>query len=171
MFGETYGDIASAPALEKINSFKLTAANLDTLSAADQHKVVLAVQQSSHTDVTTPAEALSRVDQQEINVTFLLEPLARRSFIAMEYGAGDNSYGAIFERWSGVMVTNIHDGDLETTVDHQRELVGPDRGGGEAGGDGGVDRGAHLVVGGLPHGVGEQGRGADPERGVHRVGA
>jgi hypothetical protein len=112
VFGETYGDIESAAALEKINELVLTAANLDTLSAADQQKVVLAVQQSSHTDVTTPQEALSRVDQQEINVTFLLEPLARRSFMAFEYGAGDNSYGAIFERSSGDMVTSIHDGDL-----------------------------------------------------------
>jgi hypothetical protein len=127
VFGETYHDIESAPAIEKLNSFVLTAANLNTLSAADQQKVVVAVQQSSHTDVTTPAEALSRVDQQEINVTFLLEPLARRSFIAMEYGAGDNSYGAIFERWTGTLVTSIHDGDLENcTVKAERCLLPTD---------------------------------------------
>ena len=41
------------------------------------------------------------------------EPAAKRSYIAFEYGAGDNSYGATFDRHSAQMVTNIHDGDLE----------------------------------------------------------
>jgi hypothetical protein len=48
-----------------------------------------------------------------MNIVFIFEPAARRMFQAFEYGAGDNSYGAIFERWSTRMVTNIHDGDLE----------------------------------------------------------
>ncbi len=39
--------------------------------------------------------------------------LAQRTFVAFEYGAGDNSYGAIFTKTDGSMVTNIHDGDLE----------------------------------------------------------
>lgn len=112
VFGQTYGDLDTAPALERLGELVVTAANLDTLSRADQDKLVKAVQQSSHTDVTTPEEALARVDQQEINVTFLVEPAAQRAFIAFEYGAGDNSYGAIFERTSGAMVTAIHDGDL-----------------------------------------------------------
>lgn len=54
-----------------------------------------------------------RVDQGEVNVTWMSEPAGRRGFTAFEYGAGDNSYGAIFESISGEMVTNIHDGDLE----------------------------------------------------------
>ena len=113
LFGDTYGDIATNPALTIINSNKITAATLGTLNAGDQHRLMLAVQQSSHTDVTTPLEAIGRVDQGEVNVTWLHEPAARRAYIAFEYGAGDNSYGAIFDRFTAQMVTNIHDGDLE----------------------------------------------------------
>ena len=112
VFGETYHDIESAPALDTIGELKITPANLDTLDPRLQQMLVVAVQQSSHTDVTTPAEALSRVDQEEMNVTFLSEPAARRAFVAFEYGAGDNSYGGIFERSSGTLVSAINDGDL-----------------------------------------------------------
>jgi hypothetical protein len=127
LFGEVYHDIESNPALQTIHTDVITAANLDSLSAADGAKLVRAVQQSSHTDVTTPAEALSRVDQQEINVTWLAEPAARRGFIAFEYGAGDNSYGAIFERRGDAMVTSIQDGDLyECTVERETCLLPAD---------------------------------------------
>lgn len=113
LFGSTYGDIPDQTALQTIATTKITPANLDTLGPDLQHMLVVAVQQSAHTDVTTPQEALSRVDQQEINFTFLSEPLARRAFVAMEYGAGDNSYGGIFNRSTGELVSKIHDGDLE----------------------------------------------------------
>jgi hypothetical protein len=113
LFGDTYHDIPDQSALQTIATTKITPANLDTLGADLQHMLVVAVQQSSHTDVTTPQEALSRVDQQEINLTFLAEPLARRTFVAMEYGAGDNSYGGIFNRSTSELVSKIHDGDLE----------------------------------------------------------
>jgi hypothetical protein len=126
LFGATYGDIEGNPALQEINSTVITAANLDTLNAADQGRLVIAVQQSSHTDVTTPLEALSRVDQGEINVTWLLEPAARRAYIAFEYGAGDNSYGAIFDRHSAQLVTAIHDGDLERCIVKAETCVLPE---------------------------------------------
>ncbi|MGE0551550.1 MAG: hypothetical protein AB7O24_17880 [Kofleriaceae bacterium] len=127
VFGSTYNDIPSNGALETINSSKITAANVDLLSARDQQLLVIAVQQSSHTDVTTPLEALGRVDQGEINLVWLAEPAARRGFIAFEYGAGDNSYGAIFERVSGDKVTSIHDGDLlDCTVSRETCLLPQD---------------------------------------------
>jgi hypothetical protein len=113
LFGSVYHDLETNPNLSFINKMVITAATLDTLTPADQHRLMLAVQQSSHTDVTTPLEAIGRVDQGEVNVSFWFEPAARRAYIAFEYGAGDNSYGAIFDRHSGDMVTNIHDGDLE----------------------------------------------------------
>jgi hypothetical protein len=113
LFGQTYGDIAGNPDLMILGELKITLANLDTLSAEDRQRLVVAVQQSSHTDVTTPEEALGRVDQNEVNVRFMVEPTARRRFVSFEYGAGDNSYGAIFDRGAGTMVSKIHDGDLE----------------------------------------------------------
>lgn len=127
LFGSTYNDIATNAALETVNTTLITQATLATLSAEDQQKLVLAVRQSSHTDVTTATEALARVDQQEMNVIWLVEPAARRGFIAFEYGAGDNSYGAIFERLGGAMVTSIHDGDLyDCTVEHETCLLPED---------------------------------------------
>ncbi|MEO8705016.1 MAG: hypothetical protein ABI867_33495 [Kofleriaceae bacterium] len=113
VFGQTYGDIATAPGLTIVQSTKVTPANLDTLPDDFKAKLVRAVQQSAHTDVMTPEEALSRVDQEEINLRIIVELAARRSFLSFEYGAGDNSYGAIFDLEGDAMVTNIHDGDLE----------------------------------------------------------
>jgi hypothetical protein len=113
LFGSTYNEIPDQAALQINNTNKITLATLHWLGADAQRKLVRAVQQSSHTDVTTPEEALARVDQGEVNVTWISETAARRSFIAFEYGAGDNSYGAIFDHHGDAMVTNIHDGDLE----------------------------------------------------------
>ncbi|MEZ4403567.1 MAG: DVUA0089 family protein [Kofleriaceae bacterium] len=112
VFGATYGDLAGSPALTIINQNVITAASLGTLNPEDQNRLLLAVRESAHTDVMTPLEAIGRVDQGMVNVTWLAEPAARRTFIAFEYGAGDNSYGAIFDRTTGEMAAAIHDGDL-----------------------------------------------------------
>lgn len=126
LFGEVYRDVKTAPGVQPINTNVITAETLDWLSADAQQMLVRAVQQSSHTDVTTPAEALSRVDQSEVNVTWLREPEAQRMFIAFEYGAGDNSYGAIFNKHSGAMATAIHDGDLTGCNVVREDCVFPD---------------------------------------------
>jgi hypothetical protein len=120
LFGTSYNEIATAPALEKIGALKITPDNLDTLGADTQELLVRAVQESSNTDVTTAPEALSRVDQEQMNVTYYGEPAANRTFIAFEYGAGDNSYGAVFEKQTGNRAAAIHDGDLYE-CDVQRE--------------------------------------------------
>jgi hypothetical protein len=121
VFGDTYRDIFENPALTIINQRKITPATLPMLNDVERQHIVDAVKQSSHDDVTTPEEAIARVDQQEINLIYMVEPAAQRMFISLEYGAGDNSYGAMFSRTDGSMVTNIHDGDLENcTV--QREV-------------------------------------------------
>jgi hypothetical protein len=119
VFGTSYRDIFENNAhLTVQQTIKIYPNTLATLSADDRQRLVVAVQQSSHDDVTTPEEAILRVDQEEVNVTFMYEAAAARQFVAFEYGAGDNSYGAVFDRWgTGAtygMVTNIHDGDLES---------------------------------------------------------
>ncbi len=113
VFGQSYNDILENPALQIVNHRKVYAADLPSLNDQERQWLVDAVKQSSHTDVTTPEEAIGRVDQGEMNIVYMAEPLAQRMFVAFEYGAGDNSYGAIFSRTDGSMVTNIHDGDLE----------------------------------------------------------
>lgn len=126
LFGDTYHEASTAPGIDVVNSMVVTAANLDTLSADYQAMLVRAVHESSHTDVMTGAEALSRVDQNEVNVTWLREAAAQRMFVAFEYGAGDNSYGAIFDKHSAVRATAIHDGDLYHCAVQREVCVLPD---------------------------------------------
>ncbi len=118
VFGTTYHDIfENNPHITVLQKTKIYPNTLATLSFADRQRLLVAVQQSAHDDVTTPEEAILRVDQDEVNVTFLDDESGARQFVAFEYGAGDNSYGAVFDRWGAGptygMVTNIHDGDLE----------------------------------------------------------
>jgi hypothetical protein len=120
LFGTTYSELKTAPALVLQGGLDVTQANLDTLSNDAKDMLVRAVKEASYTNVTTPADALSRVDQEEMNVDWYYEPAARRTFLAFEYGAGDNSYGAVFEKQTGTRATSIHDGDLYN-CDVQRE--------------------------------------------------
>lgn len=127
VFGNTYHELFEKPALQVLGTQKIYKADLATLSAADKAKLVRAVHQSSHTDVTTAEEAIDRVDQGEVNITWIAEPAAQRAFIAFEYGAGDNSYGAIFERQGDALVSSIQDGDLyECSVERETCLLSDD---------------------------------------------
>ena len=110
LFGSTYGDIMTNPKLAASYSKVTSPTNLGEL---DKSRVILAVQQSSHTDVMTVEEAFERVDQHEFNFVRIYEPAAARTYTAIEYGAGDNSYGAIFYWDTTELVSSIHDGDLE----------------------------------------------------------
>ncbi len=126
LFGDNYNDIPGNPALHVISELDLTAANLAMLTPLDRQRVVRAVQESSHTDVTTAEEALGRVDQGEINITWIAEPAAQRQFVAYEYGAGDSSYGAIFAKTDDSRATSIHDGDLYNCVVKREACLLPD---------------------------------------------
>lgn len=110
LFGDSYNDIRDNPNLVPSYS-KVTSPT--ELSDLDKSRVILAVQQSSHTDVTTVEEAFAAVDQNEFNVVRIYEPAGARTFTAIEYGVGDNSYGAIFYWDTTDLVSSIHDGDLE----------------------------------------------------------
>jgi hypothetical protein len=78
----------------------------------ERAQLVLAVQQSSHSDVRTPSEALARVDQREVRRLELHERAGVGAFTVFEYGVGDNSYGAVFARGALPVLASIHDGDL-----------------------------------------------------------
>ena len=113
VFGDSYQAAFTIPGLIAQNTTVLRATDAAQLSEADKTRIVQAVQQSSHTDVTTWQQALARVDGGEINRTFFVDQAARRMFVAYEYGAGDNSYGAFFNHHSGALISSIHDGDLQ----------------------------------------------------------
>lgn len=112
LFGTTYGELIENPNLGISQRIKITAATLGQYDAKMRDFIVRAVQQSSHTDVTTAEEALERVDQEEINYNMVTDSTGRRTYAALEYGAGDNSYGAVFDYFTGEIATQIHDGDL-----------------------------------------------------------
>jgi hypothetical protein len=109
-FGSTYGDIADNARL-LVNRQRLMSPT--GLSDLDKQRVIIALHQSSHTDVTTVEEAFAAADQGEVNLVRIYETAAARTFTAIEYGAGDNSYGAIFTGDTTNLAANIHDGDLE----------------------------------------------------------
>lgn len=83
------------------------------LTPAAQAQIVAAVQVSAlGEDVTTIADAFAAVDQHEINKFNIYDSLSGRSFVAFEYGAGDSSYGAVFEGEGPARVAEIGDGEL-----------------------------------------------------------
>jgi hypothetical protein len=111
LFGAQFSDIRDNPALNiEAETWLRSVAALGSELAHAQ--LVLAVQQSSHTDVTTAEQALARLDQQEVRRIELSEPAHARRYTVYEYGVGDNSYGAFFVAGTTTLVAAIHDGDL-----------------------------------------------------------
>jgi hypothetical protein len=77
--------------------------------------------QESNAAVSTVAGAFASVDQGEVNIVSLVHTASGRRFTAFEFGAGDNSYGAIFTDGTTQLTAAIHDGDLYRS---QRVLAG-----------------------------------------------
>ncbi|MFO0675922.1 MAG: hypothetical protein U0169_05270 [Polyangiaceae bacterium] len=84
------------------------------LDAVTRRQVVLAVKASSHKDVRTAEEAIDRVDENLVDRYELRDDEGHRAFTAFLYGAGDNTYGAIFTAGTAQKVAEIHDGDFES---------------------------------------------------------
>jgi hypothetical protein len=82
------------------------------LGDALKAQIIAAVRESAHDDVTTIEAAFEAVDQGEIYRYRFWDNLAGRSLVAIEYGAGDNSYGAVFVEDGAEVAAAIHDGDI-----------------------------------------------------------
>jgi len=95
-----------------VASETLTPASIPSLSALDGAQIIAAVHESAHTDVTTVAEAFSRVDDHLINRIVLRDEGTNQFYTELEFGAGDNSYGAIFGKGTTTRAVAIHDGDF-----------------------------------------------------------
>ena len=76
-------------------------------------QLIAACHQSSYTDVRTLADAFDAVDQGEFVVRQVKDKKTGETYTAIDYGAGDNTYGAIFKTGSAKPVIGIHDGDFE----------------------------------------------------------
>lgn len=112
LFGDTFWEIRDIHEGALIDYGKRVLTADSELPAPLQAQIIAAVRESSHDDVTTVAEAFERVDQNEINRFRFWDNLAGRSIIALEYGAGDNSYGALFVEDTATVAAGIHDGDI-----------------------------------------------------------
>ncbi len=89
-----------------------TAADTKKISPELAQMMITATHQSSYTDTKTLADAFDAVDQGEIVVRTLVDKKTGERLLAIDYGAGDNTYGALFST-SGKLVASIHDGDIE----------------------------------------------------------
>ncbi len=117
-FGERFQPLREGliRGLVTVASLEISPANVASLSTLAGRQLVLAVKASAHDDVTTPAEAITRPDGETVNVYELWDATARRSFTAYEFGAGDNSFGLIFEYGTTKVATRINDGDFYDCV-------------------------------------------------------
>jgi hypothetical protein len=68
--------------------------------------------QETRPEITNITQAFASVDGGEINERVRRDAVSGRTFVAYEYGAGDSSYGAIFEGSTNVPVGLIRDGDM-----------------------------------------------------------
>lgn len=84
-----------------------------TVDALLSKQLIAACHQSSYTDVKTLADAFDAVDQGEFVVRQVKDKKTGETYTAVDYGAGDNTYGAIFKTGSSKPVVGIHDGDLQ----------------------------------------------------------
>jgi DNA uptake protein ComE-like DNA-binding protein len=88
----------------------LTEASIPGLSDLDRRQIIAAVHESSHTDVVTIEEAFDRVDEGLINRFVLRDSYTNQFYVEIEYGAGENSYGAYLYWGTAVVAAAIHDG-------------------------------------------------------------
>lgn len=109
VFGDRYRDLFQPGALVVMARRELR--DGAALDATEERQVIAAVGAASY-EPTTVAEAFGSVDEGVVFQTELWDASNRRAFTAYEYGAGDNSYGLIFDHGVTRVAARIGDGDL-----------------------------------------------------------
>lgn len=116
-FGTTYHELNESTAFEPVSSHPVeTGEGAAPSLSTEQAAFVLLGIQVHRPEVTTLAEGLASVDDGGLHLDFYRHKKTGFQYVAVEYGLGDNSYGAIFARASANadgVVARIHDGDLE----------------------------------------------------------
>ncbi len=110
LFGATFADILVGSVRVALDD-RITVID-GTIPPFLADQIVVAVQQSAHTDVRTATEALARVDGHVLRRLRVWEEASGRPYTVIEYGVGDSSYGAVFDDNTTTVVAAIHDGDL-----------------------------------------------------------
>ncbi len=108
VLGSTWYEVRRSPWVVIVAEDQLDA--MTYLDETERARVVRAVQASSHSDVTSSAEAFARVDDNIIDRYQLADVSTDRRLVAYIYGAGDNTYGAVFDEDDQAI--DIHDGDI-----------------------------------------------------------
>ncbi|MAQ13966.1 MAG: hypothetical protein CMN30_04120 [Sandaracinus sp.] len=85
--------------------------SVEGLSALRKLQILTAVR-VAYTEVTDSTEALAAVDAGEVIHYDVVHAASGLRFAIWEYGAGDNSYGAIFADRSTEILAEINDGDF-----------------------------------------------------------
>ncbi len=116
-FGTSFRDIERLPNNAIVRESVLTIDDIAELDANDREQIILATRQSAFESVATVEEAFASFDNGELNLVDLIEMGNGRPYRALEFGAGDNSFGAIFEHGTTTLVGVIHDSDLLRPVD------------------------------------------------------
>lgn len=107
--GDRYHDLFEPGAIVVVAARELSPAS--SLTATQRAQVIAAVR-AAYDEVTTVGAAFAAVDESAINHVELWDASNRRAFTAYEYGAGDNSYGSIFDHGTTNVAARINDGDL-----------------------------------------------------------
>lgn len=130
VFGSHYRDLfeEAAEAIVIVQGRVLTVSS--SLTDLEKAQIVDAVAGSTaYDDVTTAEEAFALVDDNEVNQHELWDASNRRAYTVYEVGAGDNSFGMIFEQGTTNRVLTINDGDYvgcETYWGHERRSCASD---------------------------------------------
>lgn len=104
----TFGELLDAVKTERSVEYTRP----DQVPPELKNLILTATHQSSYTDTVTLKDAFDAVDQGEFVVRNLKDARTGEKLISIDYGAGDNTYGGIFNA-AGKLVAQIHDGDLE----------------------------------------------------------
>ena len=83
--------------------------NVDALMA---QQFIAACHTSTYDHVRTLADAYAAVDAGEFVVRTFKDPGDGKQYVAIDYGAGDSTYGAIFEQGKATPAFAIKDGEL-----------------------------------------------------------
>lgn len=77
-----------------------------------KEQLITACHQSTYEHVRTLADAFGAVDAGEFIVREVKDKKTGQLYTAIDYGAGDSTYGAIFKKGSATPAASIHDGEI-----------------------------------------------------------
>jgi hypothetical protein len=110
--GTTYRALLSDPRFEVLSSATLDLQSAAALSDSEQTQLLQAAR-VAYDDAGDLASAFASVDGNRINRLVLNQIDTGRHLAAYEYGAGDNSYGAVFGAADLTLLARIEDGAFQ----------------------------------------------------------